>query len=151
MAQGTTQTFGKQYFLLGDGATPTENFAAPCGMTELGLQVNTETQTVNVPDCADPDLPGWLEADIVSQQMTLTGNGVLTIEAVETWRDWWFNDGGSLKNVQWFRNFGAGNGGGTFEGPAVLSAYAERGSKGGRWQIEVQIIFSGKPGWTPQV
>ena len=147
MAQAQTLTFGKCMIMLGDGAT-SETFAAPCGFSELTMTINIESNTVNIPDCSDPDLAAWLATDIVSQQMTLQGSGVLDKTAMQTWQDWWFTNGAAEKNVRWFRDLSSGDGGGYFEAPAVLTAYEESGQRGQRWQNSVTIALNGKPTFT---
>jgi hypothetical protein len=149
MAQAKTLKFAQQALLLGDGATPTENFEAPCGFTSLNLTVNIETNTSNVPDCDDPDLPSWLISDEVSKQMVLGGNGVLDTDAMQTWRDWLL-DGGE-KNVRWFTDGTGANGGGYFQAPGILSTYEETGERGQRWNINAAITLNGKPAFTASV
>lgn len=147
MAQANTIRFGRCFILIGDGATP-EVFAAPCGFSELTMTINIESNTVNIPDCEDPDLAAWLATDIVSQQMTLQGTGVLDQQAMQMWQDWWLDGGAEERNVRWFRDLTAANGGGYFEAPAVLTAYEETGSRGQRWQNSVGIALNGKPTFT---
>ena len=88
MAQAKTIRFAGQLLMLGNGATPTEVFTAPCGLTSLNLTVNIETNSTNVPDCADPDLPAWLESDEVSKQMVVGVSGVIDTDAMQVWREW---------------------------------------------------------------
>ena len=148
MAQAKTLKFAQQLLMMGDGATP-EVFAAPCGFTSLNLTVNIETNTTNIPDCTDPDLPAWLVSDEVSKQMVVGGSGVLDTDAMQDWRDW-LMDGGE-KNVRWFTAGTAANGGGYFQAPGILTTYAETGERGQRWNVEVQITLNGKPEWTAAV
>lgn len=144
MAQAQTITFGKAMIMLGDGAS-SEAFAAPCGFSDLTMTINFETNTVNVPDCSDPDLAAWLTTDVASQQMTLQGSGVLDKAAMQTWQAWWYTAGAVEKNVRWFRDLSSADGGGYFQAPAVLTAYEETGSRGQRWQNSVSIALNGKP------
>jgi hypothetical protein len=146
MAQAKTIKFGKTAILLGDDESD-EEFAAPCGLTSLTMTVNVETNTTNVPDCDDPDLPAWLETDIVSQQMVLAGSGVLDKDAMQSWQDWFME--GNERNVRWFRNLTAGEGGGYFQAPAILTQYEESGERGGRWNVSIGIALNGKPTFVP--
>lgn len=146
MAQAKTLKFAQQLLMLGDGETP-EVFAAPCGFTSLNMSVNIETNTTNVPDCDDPDLPSWLASDEVSKQMTVGGSGVLDTDAMQMWRDWLLE--GGEKNVRWFTAGTAINGGGYFEAPGILTQYEETGERGQRWQIATTITLNGRPVWTP--
>jgi len=147
MAQAKTMKFGAAMIMLGDGAS-SETFAAPCGFTELTMTVNIESNTTNIPDCADPDFPAWLISDVVSKQMTLQGSGVLDTDAMQTWQDWWFGNESEI-NVRWFRDLSSAEGGGYFEAPAILTSYEETGSRGQRWQVSVAIAMNGKPTFTP--
>lgn len=146
MAQAKTLRFAQQSILLSDGATPAV-FSAPCGFTSLNLTVNIETNTTNVPDCEDPDLPAWLVSDEVSKQMVLGGTGVLDTDAMQIWRDWLL-DGGE-KDIRWSTDGTLANGGGYFAAPGILTTYEETGERGQRWQVNVGITLNGKPTFTP--
>lgn len=143
MALAKTLRFAQQTMLIGDGATPTEGFEAPCGLTSLNLTVNIETNTTNVPDCEDPDLPAWLVSDEVSKQMVLGGNGVLDTDALQVYRDWLL-DGGE-RNVRWLTDGAGINGGGYFQAPGILTTYEETGERGQRWGVNLGITLNGKP------
>lgn len=147
MALAKTLTFGQQMLLVGDGATPTENFSALCGFTSLNLTVNIETNSTNVPDCDDPDLPSWLMSDEVSKQMVLGGQGVLDTDAVQIEEDWIL--AGGEKNVRWLRDGLAANGGGYWQAPGILTTYEQTGERGQRWNRNVGITLNGRPTFTP--
>lgn len=149
MALAKTLRFGQQAILIGDGATPTENFDAPCGFTSLNLTVNIETNSSNVPDCDDPDLPSWLVSDEVSKQMVVGGSGVVDTDAMQVWRDWLL-DGGE-KNIRWSTDGTGANGGGYFQAPGILSTYEETGERGQRWNTNIAITLNGKPAFTASV
>src|SRR3954447_3404006 len=85
MALATTVPFSKFKVLLGNGATPTETFTSPCGLTANSIAFTKATNTTVTPDCLDPDAPGWEERDAVSQSATIAGNGVLATESLGTW------------------------------------------------------------------
>jgi hypothetical protein len=151
MANANAIKFGKVLLLLGDGAT-SEVFEAPCAIENLSMNININSNTVSIPDCSDVDLAAWLATDIVSKQMTLQGSGTLDTGAMQTWKNWWF-DGGPTgedeRNVRWYRDLTSGNGGGYFQAPAVMTAYAETGQRGQRWQNSFTIALNGKPTWSP--
>lgn len=146
MAQATTIKFGKQSILIGDGASPTETFSAPCGFTQLTRTINITLQDVNIPDCNDPDLASWLASDEESRQMIVSGTGVLSEEALPTW-DQWSIEGGE-KNVRWMRTTVSATLNGYFAGPGVLASYEESGQRGQRYQVSVTINFNGAPIFT---
>ena len=146
MALAKTLRFAQQVLLLGDGATPTESFAAPCGLTSLNLTVNIETNTVNVPDCTDPDLPAWLVSDEVSKQMVVGGNGVLDTDAMQVYRDWLM--AGGERNIRWLTDGTGANGGGYWQAPALMTTYEETGERGQRWSVNVGFTMNGAPTFT---
>lgn len=149
MAIGTSIKFGEQLVLIGDAATPTEAFVAPCGVTDLALTVNIATNETNVPDCTDPDLPSWLVSDVVSLQMALSGSGVLTTEALPEWaRISTGTAAGQQNNIQFTRNTSVTAVNGTFEAPAILTTYNESATRGQRWQIEFGFALNGQPTFT---
>ena len=147
MAQAQTISFGKVVVLLSDMQTPTPIFSASCGVEELTMTINIESNTTNAPDCDDPDLPGWLESDIVSKQMTIQGNGVLDLNAIGVWNDWAHNELPATEiQVRFMRDI-SGPGGGYYQGRAILTAYEETGQRGNKWRNTFTITFSGKPTW----
>ncbi|WP_300396431.1 phage tail tube protein [Henriciella sp.] len=145
MALAQTIKFGSAMIMLGDGAS-SETFEAPCGFTELTMTVNIESNTTNIPDCEDPDLPSWLISDEVSKQMTLSGSGVLDKDAKQIWDDWVM--AGGEKNVRWFIDLPSGEGGGYYEAPAILTQYEQTFSRGQRANVSIGIAMNGKPSFT---
>ncbi len=145
MAQATTVKFGSQQLLIGDGATPTELFSAPCGITSLTKTTNVETNTVNIPDCDDPDLASFLGIDEVSRQIQIQFSGVLATEYLPEWNEWDLE--GGYKNVRWYRDLTAPNGGGYLQGQALLTAFEESAEAKQRYNMSGTITFDGKPTW----
>jgi Phage major tail protein 2. len=88
MAQATTIKSGKIKVMLGDGASP-ETFAAPCGFTDRSITFSKGLEEVRVPDCDDPDKVDWLGRDATSLSMSISGEGVLASESVDTWLEAW--------------------------------------------------------------
>lgn len=87
MAQPTTARPGKMRILLGNGATPTEVFTAPCGLTSKSLTVNKDFGEVAIPDCDDPDAPLWMSRDVSTISISVDGEGLLAAESEEVWND----------------------------------------------------------------
>lgn len=88
MAKATTIRGGKVRVLLGNDATPIV-YAAPCGFTSRSLTFAKALEEVQIPDCSDPDAIDWLGRDAVSLSMSISGEGVLAEESVDTWLDAW--------------------------------------------------------------
>ncbi|OAM77697.1 phage tail tube protein [Devosia elaeis] len=92
MAPATTTKGGKVRILLGTpGATPEDpiTYGAPCGFTSKSLTLTKGLEETQVPDCLDPDKVDWIGRDAVSLSMSVSGEGVLASESVETWLDAW--------------------------------------------------------------
>lgn len=145
MAQANTIKFGTQALLIGDGGSP-EAFAAPCGITTLNKVTNVDAQTIAIPDCDDPDLAVWLGVDEISRQMVLSGSGTVATQSLPLW-DAWDRNGG-YKNVRWFRNLTAGNGGGYYQGSALLTQWEENAEARRRYTFNFAVTFDGRPTWT---
>jgi hypothetical protein len=146
MAAGTPVFFGLQALLIGDGANP-ETFSSWCGITSLTKTTNKETGTVAMPDCDDPDLPSWLLIYLVSNQMAITGSGTLATESLPDF-DQWDREGG-YKNVRWYRNLAAGQGGGYYVGPALLTQWEEAAEAKAPYTFNFGVTFNGQPSWVP--
>lgn len=87
MAAPTVAKPGAFVISLGDGATPTEAFTAPCGFTSKSARWNRGLGEVSIPDCDDPDAPLWISRDVETQSFSVTGEGVLAAEAIPVWLD----------------------------------------------------------------
>ena len=87
MAEPTTIRGGKVRVFLGDRTTTPIDYAAPCGFNQRGVTINKGLEEVNIPDCDDPDAVNWLGRDAVSLSMSISQEGVLAEESVETWLD----------------------------------------------------------------
>jgi hypothetical protein len=149
VAQAKTFKFGDTVVLLGDGATPTEAFTAPCGLTQLTLTVNFDTQQTVVPDCADPDLPAWTETDVTSLTMTIGGQGILDRDARPEWEEWFMTN--TPKKVRWLYDVTLADNGGYYQAPGILTQYQVTAQRGQRAQVQVTITLQGKPTFTPAV
>lgn len=92
MAAATTTKGGKVRVLLGTLPVIPEDpitYAAPCGFTSKSLTLTKGLEETQVPDCTDPDKVDWIGRDAVSLSMSVSGEGVLASESVETWLDAW--------------------------------------------------------------
>jgi hypothetical protein len=84
MAQATTIKGGKFRVLVGNDAIPIV-YSNPCGFTQRSITINKGLEEVNVPDCNDPDKVDWVGRDATSLSMSVSGEGVLAAESVDTW------------------------------------------------------------------
>lgn len=86
MAEPTTIRGGMVRVLLGNAATPIV-YAAPCGFNQRSVTINKGLEEVSIPDCDNPDEVNWLGRDATSLSMSISGEGLLAEESVETWLD----------------------------------------------------------------
>lgn len=100
MAKATTIKGGKFRVLIGNDASPIV-YSAPCGFTQRSITLTKALEEVNVPDCNDPDKIDWLGRDATSLSMSISGEGVLASESVETWLDAFDNVESVPVKVEW--------------------------------------------------
>ncbi|MCK8779086.1 phage tail protein [Rhizobium sp. NTR19] len=86
MADPTTIRGGNIKVLLGNAATPIV-YTAPCGFNQRSVTINKGLEEVNIPDCDNPDAVNWVGRDATSMSMSISGEGLLAAESVETWLD----------------------------------------------------------------
>ena len=120
-------------------------FGAPCGITGLTRQVQTNTNDVALPPCNDPYAVLWLGIDVVSKRMQVTFQGTLADVSLPIW-DAWSMENEARRRVRWYRNL-LGTNRGYWEGFAVLTDYQEESSDRGRYTNSGTIIFDGQPQW----
>ncbi|EHK56818.1 phage tail tube protein [Allomesorhizobium alhagi] len=99
MAQPTTIKGGKVRVLL--DLTGGGTYTAPCGFTSKSITLNKALNDFQIPDCDNPDLVDWLGRDAVSLSMSVSGEGVLASESVETWLDAWEDVDSVAVKVEW--------------------------------------------------
>lgn len=136
MAQAQTMRFAQFLIKIGTGAGSPEVFDAPCGVTSKGFNRTAALNETNVPDCDDPDLPAWLERDIVSNSAEMALSGVVDDGDFDVW-DTWFNDG-STKNVQVIL------GTRVWQGAMVLGTLNLTGERGTRVTFEASLSSAGE-------
>lgn len=136
MAQATTYRFSEFLVLLGDGASPSETFADPCGLTSRGFQRTANMNDTNIPDCDDPDAPTWIGRDVISYQASISGSGVVAAGAsADAWEAWW--ESGESKNVR------IELGSNAWVGAFRLSEYNVTAERGQRVSMNVTLVSDG--------
>lgn len=144
MARPTTLVGSKLILLLGDGADP-EVFTAPCGLTSRGINFSKETNDVTVPDCEFPENPAWQERAVRSLSGTISGSGILAMEAFPTWRSFFFST--ATKNVRVKLDAPLANNGGHWEGRFHCTTFNLTGEIGDKVQVEVELSNDGEVTW----
>jgi predicted secreted protein len=144
MAKPTTFPFKDMLILIGDGATPTEVFTAPCGLKTKNFELSANSNEVQVPDCDDPDAPAWIERVVATMTGTIAGNGIMAKESFPLWRDWALQ--GVTKNAR-VQLIGAAMG--YYAGAFILSKFGISADLGDKVQVDVTMDSDGQISWTP--
>lgn len=144
MAKPATIPFGKFKVLVGDGASP-ETFSNPCGFTERALKLGSSTTSDEIPDCDDPDLPAWEAKGIKSLNAQVTGQGVLARAAHVIWRNWYMS--ALERNIRVVFDVPLADGGGYYEGKAVLTDLEYSGNYGEKVKANVTLQSSDAWAW----
>lgn len=145
MAQPTVKGFGK--LLVEIDLAGTGIFTAPCGFTEKSFKIESETTDTTIPDCDDPDAPAWTGRDKSSISWSVSGSGILAMEALPTWRD------AAVATVAFkvrVRIVGAEPQAGFYEGNAHLTSFELSGSQGEKQKISVELVGDGEAIWTTE-
>ncbi|NNM75058.1 phage tail tube protein [Enterovirga aerilata] len=146
MAQATTRSFAGYKILLEDATSPA-TYVAPCGFTERSVRFTKEVNDVNVPSCDDEDAASWVERDIVSKSVTVSGNGVMSLEAEPRWLAVWQSDLPFNVRIEKSGNLAAG--GGYWLGKFHLTSMEEGAVKGNRVTKSIEMVSTGAVVWTP--
>lgn len=143
MAKPTTKKFGDFIIQLELAESPGV-FAAPCGLTSKGFTQTANTNETNVPDCDEPDAPADVERDVISKSREISGEGVMAVESLEIWQEYF--DSGDAKTC---RVYPAGLSGGYWEGDFILSSFGLTANLGEKVNISVTLVSDGAAPWTP--
>jgi len=138
---------GRQLLVqIGDGGNP-EQFAHDCLInTERGIAFNSEANRETIPDCDDPDAPGWSVMNKSGLSATISGAGRLHTASVEAWFNWFNSD--DTKNVRVLLNgVSAADGGGYWKGAFKLTAFEVTGPETGRAAVTVTLESDGEVEW----
>lgn len=136
MAQAATIRGTALYIKVGDGADP-EVFTHPCLInTQRGIQFQSSTNKIIVPDCDNPDDPAWTEAIKDSLGATINGAGTLDTASVASF-DAWFRSP-DPKNVQvWLAALGH------WAGAFNLTNFEITGDRGSLAEVTITLESSG--------
>lgn len=143
MAQPSTIT-GVQLLVKIETAADSGVFTHPCLINaERGIQFQSDTNQEVVPDCDNPDDPGWKLATKDGMSATITGAGKLDTDSIAAFDAWFRVD--TAKTIRVYVNDI-----GYWSGSFKLSEWSLSGERGTRASCSVTMISDGEVGaWTP--
>lgn len=127
-------------------ASGSNTFMAPAGFTDKQFEISSTTSDQLIPDDTDADLAMQIQRIVTQQEWSLSGSGVLALGDLATWRAWVASTGSRLVRIE-FNDTGA-NGGGYYQGQAVISKFQTSSSRGDKAEISVEIQSAGAFTWT---
>lgn len=145
MALPTTLSAAKLTIWIGDSGSPGV-WTAPCGLTTKGINFAATANDIVIPDCDNPDAPSWVGRVIESLSAGINGSGVLAMEALTAWRNFFFD--ATSKKCRVVIDDGSGTFGGRFEGLFVCTTFNVTGNLGEKIQVEVAAQSDGAIAWT---
>lgn len=146
MAQATTVPFSGVSVKL-ESATTLGTFVAPCGLTERSVSFTKETNDTTTPDCDNEDQAGFVERDVVSKSVTISGEGVMARESIARWRAAWDSD--LPTNVRVDVAGTAAQGGGSYTGLFHLTSFEIGATRGERVTVSIEMSSTGAFPFTP--
>ncbi|GJE01280.1 phage tail tube protein [Methylobacterium isbiliense] len=130
-----------------ESPTAAGTFEAPCGLTERAVQFTKEVNSAVIPDCADEDAAPYVERDVVSKSVSITGKGVMARQSIGRWRAAFEADQPVRARIDL-----AGSGaqsGGRWEGSFHLTSFEVGAVRGERCTVSVALQSSGPVPFTP--
>lgn len=120
-------------------------YAKVCGMVDFTITRTNNTDTSEVPDCADESLPHYQVASVRSQNMSVSGTGVWALANHADMHDWW--KGATTKNVRITNAYVTANGSaGDPEVetiPMILASLNNARTKGSVVTAEIELTQNG--------
>lgn len=147
MAIPKTIDGAKVLLQIGNGASPTEQFSVPCGLTGTTISFSGSAQEEAVHDCDTPEAAAWVYRQIDSLSMTVSGTGLVDTSNLQaTLYAWWSS--GAAKNCRVKIDVTGANGGGQWAGSFVCTSLSVTGERKQRSTVEIEIQSNGPLTWT---
>jgi predicted secreted protein len=106
---------------------------------DRGIQFNSNNNAVVVPDCADPEAPGWNQTTKDGLSTVISGAGVLdNVLATIQLYDTWFR-GDTTKNVRVYLDDV-----GYWAGAFKLSQWGVTGTRGNKAEVSLTLESEGE-------
>ncbi len=121
-------------------------YTAPCGLTSRNMSITTELSDSVIPDCDDVDAPAFIGRDVRSKSFSLSGDGILAVEALPVWRR--YAEATIAWSVQAELTTATGLGGGFYTFNGHMASFEVSGTLGEKIQISMEISADGAPIWT---
>jgi hypothetical protein len=145
MALAITIGFADFVLEIGDGATPTEVFTAPCAFNSRALNFTKNLNEIVVPDCDDEEKPGWIVRDPLSISWEVSGEGLLDEGSIDTWDEWFLDTAARSVRVVITKTSGTL----AYGGKAHLQSFNRTATRGEELSYNVAIVGSGALQRTP--
>jgi predicted secreted protein len=81
-----TTTFGKLRVTQRTATAP-DVFSPFCGLTQFDINLSKQLNETVTPDCADPDAAAWIERDVDSRSVSISGTGLFARQWSKRVRD----------------------------------------------------------------
>ncbi len=146
MARATTAKY-EEFVLEVDFTGSTSTYTAICGLTDVSINRTSNVDTTEIPDCSDESLPLAIERAVRSQEVTISGTGVWSLESHEKMLDWWTGGATLSTRIRHVKVTASGATGDTTHetGPALLVSLNNSRTKGQKVTAEIEIQFDGVP------
>lgn len=145
MAKPVTLKFQEAVLMMGDGAT-VEDFDAVCGIENVTVTYNIETESEDIPDCDNPDdMITWLEDNVLTKQLVISGDAFLTPAIDEYFTDWVLDDTDESRNARVVFNWNVTGKKYYLGVPTKLVSYENSGERRQRWRAAFTLNGQGKP------
>ncbi len=147
MALAVTQSFAQLVIEL-ETTTP-GTYTTICGMKSGKVSRKAQSESSEVPDCADETVPFATFKEVMSLEVSVSGEGVWAQSSHNAMMTWYYS--GLPRNIR-IRHLNAAIGDiQTEAGPALLMTLDDDKSKGKVIAREIQIDFVGTPTRTNRV
>lgn len=147
MAQPTTRRGTKLRVLQGDGATPSEVFAAYCAINAKEVRFTSQTGEFYVPDCDDPEAPAWRQIVKSGRALTVTGSGTLNMADLERYQAAYDDD--EAVNYRIELDVANATHGGHWAGGFALTEFGITGNDAELVQVSITLESNGPVTWVP--
>lgn len=124
-------------------------FAHRCSInTRRGITFGSSPTDALIPDCDAPDEPGWMNREIDGLTADIVGDGMLDSASLNFFWTWYAS--GDARNLQVALDVPLADGGGYWEGAAVLSTFgASAGGRREKIEFTATMLSDGPFDWVP--